>query len=224
MLEQPGQRLLAVQSQRHSSRHPLPALARLLTQHPRLLLCATRRCSIARDIGSANVPGYSQYLAFINDLRDIWVGATGEARLAGPAKHGPVPVLCASPGTAACCAACRVSGVWAVFGSRYRVCTQLPPKLQAGGASSRRRLACAVQTGHRWVQVGSRQGSWDSFGNFMCLAVSPLSDCGRLCNLCSDLHSPATRQLPARQEAPISLPLPTAACSGGTCGMPTMPA
>ncbi len=78
MLEQPGQRLLAVQLQRPSCRHPLPALARLLTQHPRLLLCATRRRSIARDIGSANVPGYSQYLAFINDLRDIWIGATGE--------------------------------------------------------------------------------------------------------------------------------------------------
>ncbi|KAL4457269.1 hypothetical protein ABPG75_012134 [Micractinium tetrahymenae] len=32
---------------------------------------------IARDTGSANVPGHSQYLAFINDFRDIWVGATG---------------------------------------------------------------------------------------------------------------------------------------------------
>lgn len=38
-------------------------------------------CSVGSDIGASNVPGHSEYLTFYNDFAQIWVQATGAARV-----------------------------------------------------------------------------------------------------------------------------------------------
>lgn len=155
------------------------------------------------------MPGYSQYLSFINDLRDIWVGATGER-----AWHD----MHLAQRAAWCLGVFMKPSCWVACWSKF---VALTPIFFGTLRACVHCIATAVVAAGRWgivaTPLGMRRPNWSKVGpaagqrelNRRRIPWVPAwRSRSRLCctHPCGSASPPATR--PASQPLPILHPLP----------------